>query len=1059
MKKDNIRLYGLLTIWIAVSVLLGYLAPDIDMLVRKHGQLEVPDGFPTQFAKELLEEDDGFTGEEILLLYKDTENGIAQHEDQIEKTLDKFKEDPGDIKVHDIITPFDGEQQRNLLVDESENILLAVVELDMTTAEISFIRDELQDKTSIKGLTSYITGAAIIEDDVLSTTEERLGAIEYLTVALVYIVLLAVFRSPIAPLVPLITLGSSYYLSISIVSLLIDNLNFPVSNFSQVFVLTVTFAIGTDYVILLMTRYREELANGSDDYSTVKRTFKLTQGAVLSSAFTGFVGFLAIGLANFNLYQSGVGVAVAVVTLILAIWVWVPIILNLFGSKVFWPAKLNKQQNEHKLWGKLGQFATNKPALGLLILLVIVLPLFLSFDNLRSFHSLDEIDDDYGSVKAFRIIEDKFGEGDFFYHILTIEANDPTWDDSQRVSYVELLSDNLLKIDDVTEVRSITRPEGLKIDELRISYQAGEAAGELDEVLDGIRDMKSGVSEMSSELRYAKDELRAGEDDLLRLIDGTNESKQGAQDLHQGIKETNQGVEQISWQVASAYQDAEGYYSLADSIHDQFLELTGQSSSIFTPILELFEEVVHEMAVLTYSLSEVSQGLDDLSSGSKELSDGLSEVHQGQKLLLEQYDELLKGLEEFLQGLDQLDEGLEELFTGMEEMQDFLFELEDQSENILDGFFIPKSIYTDQLQKAWDNYATPNNEVVLLQVVSDTNPYGMRAMEIVGEIEEITDFTLKGTPYEEARYAVDGLPSNNRDLKVLSSEDFFRTSIYMLIGIFIVLSVLFKSFMMPIYAMASLGVAYIASHALVEFIFIDGLGYPGVMWSVPFFTFVMLMSMGVDYSIFLMARFNEEIQNYKVRSRENIKTAMVTAMKKVGSAVFSAAVILASSFAAMMLSGVLSLLQIGAWIIIGLMFYILILLPIFIPAVAMFLGEYNWWPFNLINWDPKEKRFTLKNKSKSSDLTIYIEGEVYKPGEYTIKDDTPLSELIKKAGGLTPSADVSEIKISSEANQQLLNIPSVDSAKSKKAHNPNMLNGYNKHSTKKARKIRRKSRI
>ncbi|QGT98770.1 hypothetical protein SYNTR_0177 [Candidatus Syntrophocurvum alkaliphilum] len=98
-----------------------------------------------------------------------------------------------------------------------------------------------------------------------------------------------------------------------------------------------------------------------------------------------------------------------------------------------------------------------------------------------------------------------------------------------------------------------------------------------------------------------------------------------------------------------------------------------------------------------------------------------------------------------------------------------------------------------------------------------------------------------------------------------------------------------------------------------------------------------------------MSRFNEEITKQDKITNENVKKAMLISMKRVGKPVFSAATILSASFAAMMLSGILSLLQIGAWIIIGLTLYTIILLPVFIPAVATLLGENNWWPFNLIS--------------------------------------------------------------------------------------------------------------
>ncbi|MDR5658823.1 MMPL family transporter [Serpentinicella sp. ANB-PHB4] len=1035
MKSQKIRLYGFVILWILISFVLRFVSTDIDTLVRRHGQLEVPEHYPTEIAQRLLEENDGFTGEEILLVYKDSENGIKSYEEKIQDQLKALLNNPGDIEIENIISPFDGASEKALLLDDAEHILIAVIEVDMTTAEISFIREELEEKTEVEGLDHYITGASIIEDDVLTTTEERLGIIEYLTVGLVYLVLLWVFRSPVAPFVPLVTLGASYFLSISIVSLLIEHLSFPVSNFTPVFILTVTFAIGTDYVILLMKRYEEELAQGSDNDQTVKDTFKKTRGAVLSSAITGFVGFLAIGLADFNLYQSGVGVAVAVIVLIIGIWVWVPFIMKLFGTKIFWPSKIEKKKNNNKFWGHLGTFSTTKPFIGLLLLFIIIVPLFISFDNERSFHSLDELNEDYDSVKAFNLIEEAFGQGAFFYASLTIEVEDAAWDHSERVFYIEKLSNNLLKIDDVTEVRSITRPEGEKIKELTIPYQAGEASDEVREAIKGIEEMRNGTQEMIKALDESMEDMIEGEQAIEQLLAATRQSQSGAQALNQGIRETNQGIGQIRNEVSSTQNQVKGYMqaledidAVISTISDNIID---RSIFLFDPVTDRLENAVADMNELLFGLNEVSQGLNDLEKGSRELSHGLAEIVNGQKQLLEQYSALLRGMEALLDGLKELDEGLVELHTGLEEMKSLLVEISNQEENILQGFFIPEKLYEDSFSDAWDTYGTPNNNVTILQVISDTNPYGDRAMQIVDEIEEITQFTLKDTSYEDVHYAIGGVSSQNRDLKNMSSTDFFRTAIYMLIGIFIVLSILFKSFIMPIYTMASLALAYIASQAIVEIIFINILGYPGIMWSVPFFAFVMLMSMGVDYSIFLLERFSEEISQLETDpTPDRIKEAMITAMKKVGGAVFSAATILASSFAAMMLSGILSLLQIGTWIIVGLVFYVCILLPIFIPATATLLGKYNWWPFHAINFKQiLAKLFYDEGKLNNTDdvadeVAISLDGEVYEPGVYRVQEDTSLKELLKLGGGLTLQADPTQLKVKKDqSDNRIIHIP------------------------------------
>ena len=190
---------------------------------------------------------------------------------------------------------------------------------------------------------------------------------------------------------------------------------------------------------------------------------------------------------------------------------------------------------------------------------------------------------------------------------------------------------------------------------------------------------------------------------------------------------------------------------------------------------------------------------------------------------------------------------------------------------------------------------------------------------------------------ENAHVEVAGVTSMHNDLSTISDQ-LSRTVILMLIGIGLVLIILFKSLIMPLYLIASLAITYFTTMGFTEFVFVNLLGYEGLNWAVPFFSFVILMALGVDYSIFLMGRFNE----YR---GESVDKAMIVAMSKMGTVIISAVIILGGTFAAMMPSGVLSLLQIATIVITGLVLYSVVMLPLFIPVMVKIFGKANWWPF------------------------------------------------------------------------------------------------------------------
>ncbi len=88
------------------------------------------------------------------------------------------------------------EELEELLIADCKKILICILQLDMEPAEISFVREKLESKTKVEGITHYITGQSIIEDDVFVSAEESLATIEYLTIGLIFIVLL-VFSVPL----------------------------------------------------------------------------------------------------------------------------------------------------------------------------------------------------------------------------------------------------------------------------------------------------------------------------------------------------------------------------------------------------------------------------------------------------------------------------------------------------------------------------------------------------------------------------------------------------------------------------------------------------------------------------------------------------------------------------------------------------------------------------------------------------------------------------------------------------------------------------------------------
>src|SRR5699024_11816377 len=105
----------------------------------------------------------------------------------------------------------------------------------------------------------YLNSIIIIDDYLSALVIEDIKKTELITIFFIFIVLVIVLKSPIVPIISLLTVGVSFITSFSIVTNLVEKFNFPFSNFTQVFMVIVLFGIGTDYNILLYDKFKENL--------------------------------------------------------------------------------------------------------------------------------------------------------------------------------------------------------------------------------------------------------------------------------------------------------------------------------------------------------------------------------------------------------------------------------------------------------------------------------------------------------------------------------------------------------------------------------------------------------------------------------------------------------------------------------------------------------------------------------------------------------------------------------------------------------------------------------
>ncbi|HEY9576367.1 MAG TPA: MMPL family transporter, partial [Pseudobacillus sp.] len=767
---------------ITLTAVLFMLAPNLTKQAEEAGTFQLPGDADSQRAAEILEKA-GAGEETISLVFPLKEKLNEASRKEIARTAEDLNK--LGVPVKDVLNPFENKGLEEQLVSEDKKTVLVPITVDGTDEEINELAEKIRVTVLPKDQTVYLTGEAIINHDVNASAQEGLKRTEVITVVLIFGLLLAVFRSLVTPFIPLLAVGITYLLSQSFVAFFIDWFGFPVSNYTQIFLVAILFGIGTDYCILLLSRYKEELFAGHTVEEAIVNTYKTAGRTLLISGLAVFIGFSAIGFAQFPIFKSAVGVAVGIVVLLFVLFTIMPFFMAALKDKLFWPSKKSAAHHDSKFWIWMSSLSVKRPLLSMLVVAVIAVPLLFTYDNEQSYNTVEEIGSNYESVKGLNAIEKGFGKGDSLpVQVILKQEKDIVTEET--VPYVESISREIEKVKGVEGVRAITRPTGKVIEELYVDQQLGKLAEGVTKAEEGLGEVQGGLTEVQN-----------GLNEVTKQLPADDQASAGAG----GLGEAAKGLGQINEQVGLVSKGLQ------------------QSQNI--------PQTVQQLGMLQQQLGQVQQGIGS-AAGQLENSAG-------------QTSQLKGGLTKLSEGVGAANNGLSKIKKGLKNVASMMTDMSETKGLHDTGIFIPKgTLENKDFEQVLDRYTIDRQTGVLFEVILSDDPYSTEAIKTVERVKAAVQRAVIGTPFEKAETAYSGVSSMNSDLKEIASEDFTRTVTVMLISLFVVLTILFRSIIMPLYMIGSLLLTYFTSVAVSELIFVNWLGYDGISWAVPFFGFVML---------------------------------------------------------------------------------------------------------------------------------------------------------------------------------------------------------------------------
>ena len=227
--------------------------------------------------------------------------------------------------------------------------------------------DDVKEVTggSANGLGIVLAGPAATAADSAEAFEGIDGTLLYTTLAVVTIILLITYRSPILWLFPIISAGVALTASQAVIYLLAKHAGLVVNAQSAGILTVLVFGAGTDYALLLVARYREELRRHEDRHEAMALALHRAGPAIIASAATVAVGMSCLTLAELN-STSGLGpvAALGIVVGLLAMMTLLPALLVICGRWLFWPVRPKQGTPEPTatgVWARLGTRIARRP--------------------------------------------------------------------------------------------------------------------------------------------------------------------------------------------------------------------------------------------------------------------------------------------------------------------------------------------------------------------------------------------------------------------------------------------------------------------------------------------------------------------------------------------------------------------------------------------------------------------------------------------------------------------------------------------------------------------------
>ncbi|MCW1824018.1 hypothetical protein A5731_09210 [Mycolicibacterium conceptionense] len=902
--------------WVAITVLVTVAIPPLEVVERDHSVSLSPPDAPSVKAMtrmgELFQESNS-ESVAVIVLEGEEPLGDAAHK-YYDSLISQLKQDPKHIQH---VQDFWGDPLTAGAAQSADG-KAAYVQLNLhgsfgqaeANESVQAVQDVVKNTQAPPGVKTYVTGPAAIVADMGQSGNRTVILITLVSVGVIFLMLLLLYRSFITVIILLFTVGIELQVARGCVAFLGMHGWVGLTTYVVNLLVSVGIAAGTDYAIFFTGRYQEARQSGEDRESAYFTAYRSVAKVVLASGVTIAGAIACLSFTRLPYFQPlGIPGAVGILIAVAVALTLVPACIAA-GSRfgVFDPKRLVVTRR----WRRIGTAVVRWPAPILLATLAVALIGLLTLPGYKpSYSDQKYIPQDIPANQGFAAASRHFPESKMTTPDLLLVEADHDMRNPTDLLILNKLAKAVFAVPGIANVQSITRPEGTQIEHSSIPFMLS----------------MSNASQRLS-LPFQKERM----EDLVKQADDMTKTINLMQRMYELMQ---QMVGTTHRMVGTTHELQADMGELRDHMAD--------FDDFWRPLRNYLYWEPHCYDIpLCWSIRSIFDGLDGIDEVTDKMQGLVKELDQLDLLMpqmLLQFPQMIATMQSTRTMMLTMHSTMSGLFTQMDESSDnatAMGKAFDASNND-DSFYLPPDVLENKdFQRVMKIFLSPDGKAARMLITQRSDPATPEGISRVEPLRIAAEEALKGTPLESSKLYLAGTAAGVKDLVDGSKIDLMIAGVTALALIFLIMVLMTRSFIAALVIVGTVALSLGASFGLSVLAWQYILGIQ-INWVVLAMSVIVLLAVGSDYNLLLVSRMKEEIH-------AGINTGIIRAMAGTGKVVTAAGLVFAATMASMIVSDLLTIGQVGTTIGLGLLFDTLIVRAFMTPSIAALLGRWFWWP-------------------------------------------------------------------------------------------------------------------